>query len=173
MHLMTKESKHLINVALFNDDVIGVAYNMINSLPVLSADAKFPTLSTSQGVLNWVSLEGETYQKKNKMEYTQALSIFNLSQYSKYLETREKRGDTSGHRRRYENWLKRNERYRPDNQPLNPYKPSKPYDYRKTPMQTRNQYEWTPRNPKFDFTNPQFQKEYENYRKMYQESLTK
>jgi len=166
-------NKHIMAVALFNDNVVDVAYNMIHSLPILTPDAKFPDLP-SQGLFNWVSFEGEPYQKKDKMQYTQALGLFNLVLYEynrkkisnhAYFE-----GDKA--KRNYEDWLKRNERYRPENRPLNPYNPSRPYDYRKTPMQRTNQYDWNSpnaRSPQFDFANPQFKKEYDKYQKMYQD----
>ena len=49
--------KHIMTVALFNDNVVDVAYNMIHSLPILTPDAKFPDLP-SQGLFNWVSFDG-------------------------------------------------------------------------------------------------------------------
>ena len=164
--------KHIMTAALFNDNVADVAYNMINSLPVLSADAKFPDLP-SQGLFNWVSFEGEPYQKKNKMQYTQALGLFNFVLYDNNRKKISNHAYFEGDKtkRNYEDWLKRNERYRPENRPLNPYNPSRPYDYRKTPMQRTNQYDWkspNERSPQFDFGNPQFKKEYDKYQKMYQ-----
>ena len=121
--------KHIMTVAFFNDNVVDVAYNMIHSLPVLTPDAKFPDLP-SQGLFNWVSFEGKPYQKKNKIQYTQALGLFNLVVY----EYNRKQKiwsleDESRVKREYEDWLKRNERYRPENRPLSPYNPSNPYDY--------------------------------------------
>ena len=165
-------NKHLMAVALFNDNVVDVAYNMIHSLPILTPDAKFPDLP-SQGLFNWVSFEGEPYQKKDKLQYTQALGLFNLVLYEYNRKQRKWGGeDESRVKRDYEDWLKRNERYRPENRPLSPYNPSNPYDYRKTPMQRTNQYGWNSpnaRSPQFDFANPQFKREYDKYQKMYQD----
>jgi len=168
--------KHIMTVALFNDNVVDVAYNMIHSLPILTPDAKFPELP-SQGLFNWVSFEGEPYQKKNKMQYTQALGLFNLVLYE--YNRKQKMWsleDESRVKREYEDWLKRNERYRPENRPLSPYNPSNPYDYapfyHKNNMQRTNQYGWNSpnaRSPQFDFANPQFKKEYDKYQKMYQD----
>ena len=171
--------KHIMTVALFNDNVVDVAYNIIHSLPVLTPDAKFPDLP-SQGLFNWVSFEGESYQKENKMQYTQALGLFNLGLYdynrkqwksSPFSKSRDK----SRVKQEYEDWLKRNERYRPENHPLSPYNPSNPYDYaqiyHKNNMQVKNLYDWNSanaRSPQFDFANPQFKKEYDKYQKMYQ-----
>ena len=168
--------KHIMTVALFNDNVVDVAYNMIHSLPILTPDAKFSELP-SQGLFNWVSFEGEPYHKKNKMQYTQALGLFNLVLYE--YNRKQKIGsleDESRVKREYEDWLKRNERYRPENRPLSPYNPSNPYDYapfyHKNNMQRTNQYGWNSpnaRSPQFDFANPQFKKEYDKYQKMYQD----
>jgi len=175
---------HIMTVALFNDNVGDVAYNMIHSLPVLTPDAKFPDLP-SQGLFNWVSFEGKPYQKKNKIQYTQALGLFNLVLYNRKDKGKASLSsssleDESRVKREYEDWLKRNERYRPKNRPLSPYNPSKPYDYaqiyHKNNMQTTNQYGWNSPNalsPQFDFANPQFKKEYAKYQKMYQDALTK
>lgn len=165
--------KHIMTVAFFNDNVVDVAYNMIHSLPVLTPDAKFPDLP-SQGLFNWVSFEGEPYQKKNKMQYTQALGLFNLVLYEynrkQKIWSLEDKSEVERVKREYEDWLKRNERYRPENRPLSPYNPSNPYDYRNTPMQRTNKYDWNSPNaqsPQLDFGNPQFKKEYDKYQKMY------
>jgi len=168
--------KHIMTVALFNDNVVDVAYNMIHSLPILTPDAKFPDLP-SQGLFNWVSFEGKPYQKKNKMQYTQALGLFNLVLYEYNRKQRSSSvEDESKVKREYEDWLKRNERYRPENRPLSPYNPSNPYNYapfyHKNNMQRTNQYDWNSpnaRSPQFDFGNPQFKKEYDKYQKMYQD----
>ena len=172
--------KHIMTVAFFNDNVVDVAYNMIHSLPVLTPDAKFPDLP-SQGLFNWVSFEGKPYQKKNKMQYTQALGLFNLVLYEYNRKQRSSSvEDESRVKREYEDWLKRNERYRPENRPLSPYNPSNPYNYapfyHKNNMQRTNKYDWNSpnaRSPQFDFANPQFKKEYDKYQKMYQDALTK
>ena len=172
-----KTDKHIMTVALFNDNVVDVAYNMIHSLPILTPDAKFPDLP-SQGLFNWVSFEGKPYQKKNKMQYTQALGLFNLVLYEYNRKQRSSSlEDKSRVKREYEDWLKRNERYRPENRPLSPYNPSNPYDYaqiyHKNNMQVENQYDWNSgnaRSPQFDFANPQFQKEYDKYQKMYKDA---
>ena len=172
--------KHIMTVAFFNDNVVDVAYNMIHSLPILTPDAKFPDLP-SQGLFNWVSFEGKPYQKKNKMQYTQALGLFNLVLYEYNRKQRSSSvEDESKVKREYEDWLKRNERYRPENRPLSPYNPSNPYNYapfyHKNNMQRTNKYDWNSpnaRSPQFDFANPQFKKEYDKYQKMYQDALTK
>ncbi len=168
--------KHIMTVAFFNDNVVDVAYNMIHSLPILTPDAKFPDLP-SQGLFNWVSFEGESYQKKNKMKYTQALGLFNFVLYEYNRKQRSSSlEDESRVKRNYEDWLKRNEKYRPENRPLNPYNPSNPYNYapfyHKNNMQRTNQYDWNSpnaRSPQFDFANPQLKKEYDKYQKMYQD----
>ena len=157
--------QYIMTVALFNDNVVDVAYNMFHALPVLTPDAKFPDLP-SQGLFNWVSFEGEPYRKKNKMEYTQALGLFNFVLFDTFIAQRihPSIGDESKAKEEYEDWLKRNERYRPESNPLNPYNPSNPYDYRNTPMQRTNQYGWNSpatRSPQFDFRNPQFKKDYD------------
>ena len=182
-----RTDSHIMNVALFNEEVSQITYNMMHSLPILTPDAKFPHIS-SQGLFNWVSFEGEPYQKQQRVAYEQALGLFNMARYTKTLDSR-LGVDKSDHREyqpdayqeTYEDWLKRNKNYKPES----PYawggRKSHPYDYRHTPTQKDNPYsKWTKyinadtvpswtSTPTFDWNTPQMKKQRDKYAKMYQE----
>jgi hypothetical protein len=176
---------HIMNVALFNEEVSQITYNMMHSLPILTPDAKFPHI-TSQGLFNWVSFEGEPYQKQQRVAYEQALGLFNMARYTKTLDKRRRKGEVAyepdAYQETYEDWLKRNKNYKPES----PYawggRKSLPYDYRHTPTQKGNPYsKWTMENedhyrtkswtstPTFDWNTPQMKKQRDKYAKMYQE----
>jgi len=179
---------HIMNVALFNEEVSQITYNMMHSLPILTPDAKFPHIP-SQGLFNWVSFEGESYEKQQRVAYEQALGLFNMVRYTKTLDKRRQKGEVAyepdAYQETYEDWLKRNKNYKPEN----PYawggRESHPYDYRHTPTQKSNPYsnwtKWTKNEntkyampswtstPTFDWNTPQMKKQRDKYAKMYQE----
>ncbi len=181
-------NEHIMNVALFNEEVSQITYNLIHSLPILTPDAKFPHIP-SQGLFNWVSFEGEPYQKQQRVAYEQALGLFNMARYTKTLDKRRQKGEVAyepdAYQEIYEDWLKRNKNYKPENPLAWGGRKSNPYDYRHTPTQKSNPYsKWTKwaknentkytmpswtSTPTFDWNNPQMKKQRDKYTKMYQE----
>ena len=175
---------HIMNVALFNEEVSQIAYNMMHSLPILTPDAKFPHIP-SQGLFNWVSFEGEPYQKQQRAAYEQALGLFNMVRFTKTLDKRRRNAqptEPDAYQETYEDWLKRNKNYTPENPFAWGGRKSHPYDYRHTPTQKSNPYsKWTEvkgekdwksgwtSTPTFDWNTPQMKKQRDKYAKMYQE----
>ena len=122
---------HEAQIAYDNEYVPEIAHNMINSLPVLSPEDRFPT-SPSQGLFNWVSFEGTTLERQHRLDYEQAIGIFDLPKYQKNLEKavkrwhgwgEEKRGKNpyypEGFDSKYDEWIRQYQQPK-----TNPYDPS-------------------------------------------------
>jgi len=122
---------HQAQIAYDNEYVSEIAHNMINSLPVLSPDDRFST-ATSQGLFNWVSFEGTKLERQHRLDYEQAIGIFDLPKYQKNLEKavkkwhgwgEEKRGKNpyypEGFDSKYDEWIREYQQPK-----TNPYDPS-------------------------------------------------
>jgi len=75
---MTRDHR-ILNIAYNNDGPAIITFALLNELPIQTPQTIYPDI-TSQGVLNWVALEGSNTERRKMMKYRRILSIFNLTE---------------------------------------------------------------------------------------------